>query len=367
MSEGHAAGPEAIVEQLLQGGAPRHLRAAAARGALPLPRPSLVRLYVALRSDEDEEVRFNAEANLRALDPPAICEILGEESCAPEVLAFFATRAARDDKIAERIAFHRAAPGEAIELLATAGNASVIELVLTNQERLLAQPGLLDRLSANPALRADQRGRILELLDRATRARPAAGEPGAEPADGVSPELAEAARLLQVDVGELFAASEIIDGEEFERAEDPVLRDAYRKILTLNTAQKAILAMRGGREERMILIRDSNRLVSLAVLRNPRIAEDDIESYARMRSVSGELLRAIGTNREWLKSHAVVTGLVGNPKTPQGISSNLVSRLHNEQLKRLARNHDVPELIRRMARRTLDARTAPRVALKKKH
>ncbi len=364
MAEGEAKEFDAIVERILSGEAPRHIRSAAARGALPLPRTVLVRLYVALSRDEDEEIRVNSEANLKGLDTPAVCEVLGDAECAPEVLEFFVGRGTRDPKIAEKLSFHRRVPTGALETLASSGSAAVIELVLTNQERLLAQPRLLDRLSTNPALRADQRSRILELLDRATRRHATSGE---QLDGGISPELEEAARLLQVDIGELFAASEIVDGEEFELAEDPTIRDTYRKILTLNTAQKAILAMRGGREERMILVRDSNRLVSVAVLRNPRITEEDVETYSRMRSISTDVLRGIGHNRDWLKSYAVVVALVNNPKTPPSVSTNLVGRLRNNELKRVKGNHDVPELIRRMARRTYDMRNQQQqTTLKKK-
>jgi hypothetical protein len=114
--------------------------------------------------------------------------------------------------------------------------------------------------------------------------------------------------------------------------------------------------MRGGREERMILVRDSNKLVSLAVLRNPRLNEDDVEHYARMRNVSAELLRGIGRNRDWLKSYTIATALVSNPKTPPGVSTNLIGRLRTNELKRIVVNHDVPELIRRMAKRTISTR-----------
>jgi hypothetical protein len=354
---------DAILERVLGGEATPQVRAAAARGALPLPRSALVRLFVHLRSDPDEPIRLDAEASLAALDTPAIHEVLEDRDCAPEVLEFFARRAAKDEGFAERIAFHPAVPFTALGVLAGKGTAAVLELVLTNQERLLAQPELLDLLSTNPALRADQRGRLLELLDRAARWRADAGAQDGE----VSAEFEEAARLLQVDIGELYAASEIIDGEEFEHAEDPELRSAYRKILTLNTAQKAILAMRGGREERMILIRDSNKLVSLSVLRNPRLREDDVEMIARLRSVTAEVLRQVGQNRDWVKSYAVVSALVNNPRTPQGISTNLVGRLRSQELKKIVGNHDVPELIRRMAKRTLDVRNQPRTALGKKN
>jgi hypothetical protein len=163
-----------------------------------------------------------------------------------------------------------------------------------------------------------------------------------------------------VDIGEFYAASEILGGEEFAESEDPVIRGAYQKILTLNVAQKAVLAMRGGREERLILVRDTNKLVASGVLRNPRITENDIEAIARMRNVTDEVLRQIGHNREWTKSYSVITILVNNPRTPQGVSTNFVPRLQTQDLKRLAASREVPELIRRMAKRTLEVRTRKR-------
>ena len=136
-----------------------------------------------------------------------------------------------------------------------------------------------------------------------------------------------------------------------------MLLSAYKRIVQLNVAQKAILAMRGGREEQMILIRDTNKLVALGVLRNPRLVENDVESIARMRCVSDEVLRTIGQTRAWSKSYAVVTALVHNPRTPQAISTNFVPRLQNQDLKKLVANKDVPDLIRRMAKRTVEVRT----------
>jgi hypothetical protein len=350
-----------VVARILGGQVSRQVRSAAARGALPLGRAALVRLYLFLQNDEDAEIRTAAESSLQGLGRPEIVDLVGDEECAPEVLEYFAGHAVRDEGLAERIVFHRAAPAGALARLAEGGSAGVIDLVLTNQERLLGQPALLDCLSRNPALRAEQRGRILELLDRATHAAThaaSAEEAEAAPSAGqVSEEVREAARLLQIDIGELFAASEILGGEELAQSEDPEIRTAYQRILMLNVAQKAVLAMRGGREERMILVRDTNKLVALGVLRNPRLVEDDVESIARMRNVTDEVLRQIGQSREWKKSYAVITALVNNPRTPQGISANFVPRLQNQDLKRLSGSKDVPELIRRMAKRTLELRT----------
>ena len=357
-----AAVDQDVVERILAGDVPPRVRAAAARGALPLPRTTLVRLFLFLGEDEDPQIRADARSSLQSLEQSTVLEVLEDDECSPEVLEHFAANALKDEKLAERIAFHRAVPAGALTKLAAGGNAKVIELVLTNQERLLLQPELLNCLSLNPALRSDQRGRILELLDRATQAaaRLEDGQQMDEDAEGqeeISPEILEAAKLLEVEIGELYAASEITDPEEFELSEDPEVRTAYQRIIRLNVAQKAVLAMRGGREERLILIRDSNKLVALGVLRNPRINEDDVETIARMRNVSDEVLRNLARNRAWTKSYLVTTILVNNPRTPQGVSTNFVPRLQTQDLKKLSGNKEVPELIRRMAKRTLDTRT----------
>ncbi len=125
--------------------------------------------------------------------------------------------------------------------------------------------------------------------------------------------------------------------------------------------------MKGNREERMILVRDTNRTVAIGVLKNGRITEPEIETIAKMRNVHDEVLRHIGSTREWTKNYKVVLSLLTNPRTPQGVSMNFVSRVSTRDLKILVGSREVPELIRRMARRTLDTRTqSQRVSFKRK-
>jgi hypothetical protein len=350
---------DALMTRVLEGTAPLPLRMAAARGVLPLSRTVLARLFVRLRQDEDESVRREAESSLSSLQSETIREILADPACDAEVLRHFAGRAARDEALAEIIAFHPSAGDDAMAVLASEGSSAVIDLVLTNQARLLESPGLLDRLTSNPALRTDQRGRILDLLAHFFQDQEPAGE-GELPPDESLPldEVAarQAARLLEVDVGELFAASEILDGEEFAKAEDPVVRSAYQKIVSLNTARKALLAMKGGREERTILIRDTNKVVALSVLKNPRLTEQEVELIAAARNVSDAVLRTVGAGREWSKSYTIASALVRNPRTPPGISLNFIPRLTDKDLKRLGTDKNVPEIIRRNAKRIYDQR-----------
>jgi hypothetical protein len=351
----------AIVERILTGAAPLPLRSAAARGALPLPRAVLTRLYLHLRRDADEAVRADAERSLEELTAEVIGEVVADPACDPAVLLHFAPAGARDEKLAERLTFHPNVDAKTLQVLASEGSGNVLELVLTNQEKLLSTPGLIDRLSVNPALRQDQRGRLLDLIDRFVQAsvEAPAGAEGPEP-ESVTPE--QAARFLDVDVGELFAASEIVDGEEFANSPDIVIQSVYKKILTLNTAQKAILAMKGGREERQILIRDSNKIVALSVLKNGRLTEAEIESIASMRNVSDEVLRVVGINREWAKNYIVMANLVRNPRTPPGISTNFVPRLTNKDLKKISSDRNVPEIIRKATKRTFDLRNQQQAA-----
>ena len=91
----------------------------------------------------------------------------------------------------------------------------------------------------------------------------------------------------------------------------------------LPIADRLKLAIKGTREQRAQLIRDSNRIVATAVLTSPKLTESEVEAFAKMGNVSEDVLRIIGTNRAWLKNYGIVHAVTRNPKTPPAISMQL--------------------------------------------
>jgi hypothetical protein len=153
------------------------------------------------------------------------------------------------------------------------------------------------------------------------------------------PELAS----LEPDVTQVAAQ----DGDATERT------STVEKVASLTILQKMNLAMKGTREERLILIRDPNKIVAVAVLSSPKLTETEVESIAKMSSVSDEILRIIANTRAWVKSYQVVVALTRNPKTPVALSMNLLSRLVERDLRMLSQDRNIPDILRITARKKL--------------
>jgi hypothetical protein len=134
-------------------------------------------------------------------------------------------------------------------------------------------------------------------------------------------------------------------------AATPERQGTAQRLSVLTVAERMKVAVRGSREERAILVRDPNRLVSSAVLSSPKLSESEIESIARMTNVSGDVLRTVGTNRAWLKNYAVIAALARNAKTPIGVSLSLLNRLMERDIKFLSSDRNIPEPVRIAARK----------------
>jgi hypothetical protein len=124
-----------------------------------------------------------------------------------------------------------------------------------------------------------------------------------------------------------------------------------RVLSSLPVMDRLKLAMKGTREQRAQLIRDPNRIVATAVLSSPKLNDAEIEAFAKMANVSEDVLRVIGTNRSWLKNYNVAFALTRNPKTPPGISMQLLHRLIARDVKMISTDRNVPEVLRLAARR----------------
>jgi hypothetical protein len=128
------------------------------------------------------------------------------------------------------------------------------------------------------------------------------------------------------------------------------------KVLSaLSIMQRMKLATRGTREQRAVLVRDPNRLVSASVLSSPKLTESEVEQFAKMANVAEDVLRVIGTNRAWTKNYGVIAGLVRNPKTPVAISMHLLQRINDKDVKLLALDRNIPEGLRIAARKRASA------------
>jgi hypothetical protein len=147
----------------------------------------------------------------------------------------------------------------------------------------------------------------------------------------------------------------LIDGspEVEEAPPDEESQSALQRIANLNVARRIALAMKGNREERAILIRDPNRIVTAAVLSSPKMNDTEVAAIAKMQNVSEDVLRTIAKNRAWLKNYSVVLAVVKNPKTPVALTMNMLARLSDKDLKLLSTDRNVPDALRTQARRKI--------------
>ena len=142
---------------------------------------------------------------------------------------------------------------------------------------------------------------------------------------------------------------------ELEEAAAEIEPDAAKRetlmqrVAHMSVAQRLSMALKGGKTERLMLIRDPNKLVQRSVLQSPKLTDSEVEGFAAMTNLSKEVLRTIAGLRNFMKNYVVVKNLINNPKTPLDISLHLFPRLTATDLMKLTTNKNIPETLRTSA------------------
>ena len=130
----------------------------------------------------------------------------------------------------------------------------------------------------------------------------------------------------------------------------PAQRDnTMQKINRLDVKGRIQLALKGNKEERSILIRDGTKVVALAVLEAPKLADGEVEKFALQKNVLEAVLRQIPLKRRFMKNYIVVRNLVANPRTPLDLGLGLMKHLMVQDLKNISANKEVSETVRKLA------------------
>ena len=391
-----------VVHAIVSGAAPQPARMAAARGLLPLAQEELLEVLIALSSCDDAELAGAASATLDTQEPEMLLSIASATDAPPSVLGWLAGRAAAGHQIHEAVALNQRTPDDAVALLARiTPDGSILEAITINQQRLIRTPAIIDSVLTNPARTGEAERRVREVqreffekergaqqIASELRARgmdaaaefvessESFAEPGASLEDAwfiaqhieVSDEDIDDSWLPAERFEELYdesfeqlaAQAERIIGETQSEAGESVAPERIaliRRIMLMKVKDRIKLGMKGDREARGILIRDSNKVVAQAVIQNPRITDQEVESISAMRTVADEVLRIIAMNRAWARSYPITHNLARNPRTPIATAMSALSRLHIKDLKAIAQNRNVSENVRRQANRLVLTRT----------
>lgn len=352
-----------VISLIESGAYPREVVGTIARGFLPLEQNDLIAVLAYLAGTSDVEIAGLAKNALAEIPMRALFEFAAgdrNESAHLERLL----QVASDQLVIEALIRNKAVSDAAIASLARRAPASIQDVIVINQARILRAPEILDALLVNPALSPDVRRRVtetreeffekkarlleqLEAAERATRE-----EFGDELGSIASPDapLDAIADLLERADSEESGPAQSLSLTQSERNDDRKFA-IWARIQFMSVAEKVQLAYKGDRMIRMLLVRDRNRLVCTAVMRNPRMTDLEVDNIAGMRNVDEQVLRLIGTKREWAGRYSVMITLCRNPKTPVGVVLPLINRLTLRDLKGLKDDKGVPQVVRETAKR----------------
>ncbi len=132
----------------------------------------------------------------------------------------------------------------------------------------------------------------------------------------------------------------------------------YHRILQMGVGDKIKLALFGNKEARDILIRDPNKIVALSVIKSPKIIDAEVESISKSRHVCEDVLRHIAGTKEWIRSYSIKMNLVTNAKTPIPIAMKILGQIREPDLRKLAKNKNVSQVIATHARRLAEAKSS---------
>ena len=330
--------------------APAALRQAIARGAVPLPPGHYLSALTALLADPLPAVRDVARSAWQDLPGKLLDNALGDPELPEAVLHLVANREEKNHERVFRVLAHPQVGPRTLRRLSTSTDPAILSRIARNQRLLDQHPEIARKLIGNAHLDPGERG-LLQSLYGSDPEQPPLAPPPAAPATvtEVPPPAADDGELPPDVPDELLSDAEALGVQAMPS-------NLYQYVASLNVADKIKLAMVGSKGARRLLIRDTNKVVSTAVIRSPKIREDEVHTIAQDRTVGDEIVRIILTRKDWMKNYPIRLALAQNPKTPIPRALRLLDTLQERDLRQISKSRNVASPVSAGARRILARR-----------
>lgn len=361
-----------IAQKVLSPDAPMPMRQMAARGVLPGAKPADVVTVVALLADQTDETISSLAKQTLAKLPPPVLEAALAQNLDTAVLERLSGAYSDQADVVERLLRQESLGQSALELLAERADERIGELIATNEQRMLMFPTVIEKLYLNKRVRMSTADRLIDLAVRngLELKIPAFKEAASAIQNELIPEPSDERNFddeLFAETGAIAASTDLdLSSEDTHEIDDEGEEKVREKFLPLHTriaqmtiSQRIRCATLGTSAERLLLVRDPNRLVSSAAAKSPLIKESEVVCLTASRSVSDEVLRIFASNRDFTRNYQVKLNLVSNPRTPFTFVARLIPHLRDSDLRTLAKSKNVTGTVATSAQQQLDRKKSP--------
>jgi hypothetical protein len=348
--------------------APGPGRTMAARGMLPLSKPAELATVLFQLAVTDPAVASAAQATADGMPEKVLAGALTDLEIDPVVLDWLAPRARKVPALFEALVLNPRIADETVVALAGDGGAREVDLIASNEQRMLRCPDIIAAMYANPQARMSTVDRAVELAVRnnvkvsgisaweeLVRVIGGGGSGGGS-TDGDAVFTQALAGVASVADAAIVAKSTEEAVEIPEDAEEDV-DEKDVPIRKMSVPAKIRLATLGNAFARSLLVRDPVRLVAIAAVKAPGVTELEAAKYAGNHSLDTDIIRYVAQRRDWTRLYGIKKSLCLNPKTPIAESSKMLIHLRDNDIRMILKSKGVPSAVVAQARKLIAQRS----------
>ena len=344
-----ALDPDRLGEAARKALAPGPGRMMAARGMAPLPPVDMVSVLYELARDKAALIADAARKTAAELPDRMLQAVLGDPGLDARVLDWLARQVADKPPLVELVLLNPSTSDATIAELAGKVDSREVDIIATNEQRLLRSPQIIGAMYLNRRARMSTVDRAVELAVRNNLKVP--GVP-------VWDEVVAAVLGTRREAAAAELPGEQVDRTVAEAIAAAVADDEDRtvgetQIGKMSIPMKIRLAALGNRFQRGVLIRDPSRLVAAAAIKSPGVTDMEAARYASNPGLPEDVIGYIAGRREWTKLYGVKLSLVQNPKCPIPAAIRMLPDLRANDLKQIARSKGIPAAVAAGARKRL--------------
>ncbi|MBL4636616.1 MAG: hypothetical protein JKY56_22380 [Kofleriaceae bacterium] len=321
----------------------------AARGMAPLANPAdLASVMYQICLDPDEKLHGAARKSAFELPITILSGAMADSGIDPQVIDYFVSRAQCRAELLQIVVLNPQTADETIADIAATADEKLADIIAENQIRILRYSDIIAALYMNKKARMSTVDKVVELAVRHEMKVPKLSSWDEISRAVLQSEKDGDLKENAAEMDAIFTKSQAPDTKEDEKEETDIRK--WPISLKLRTA------MVGTKFQRAVLIRDSKKMVSMAVIKSPAVKEAEAALYAGNNAICEDVIGYIANRGDWTKKYKMKTTLVANPKCPLPAAMRFLPHLRAKDITAIARSRNVPSALSSQAKKLKSAR-----------